>query len=83
MSVVEKSKRRTRASTTKLEALVEQPEVEANLEGWLSEQARNLNALTDTGNRLKLDYVQNAKNKGEILIEVENRVFHIPGRFLV
>jgi hypothetical protein len=94
MSVARASKRRATAAartlreisagaSTQLEAHVEQAEVEANLEGWLSEQARHLNALTDTGNRLKLDYVQNARDKGEILSEVENRVSHIPGRFLV
>lgn len=83
MSDVEKSKRKKSATATKLEALVEQPEVEANLDGWLSEQARNLNALKHTGNRLKLDYVQNARDKGEILSEVENRVSRIPGRFFV
>jgi hypothetical protein len=53
------------------------------LEAWLKGQATKLKTLNAKGQRLKLDYVQNARDKGALLIEVEKRVSHILGRFQV
>lgn len=51
------------------------------LNAWLKKQAAKLKSLEVKGNRLKLDFVQLAKEKGEILLEAEKRASKIPARF--
>lgn len=53
----------------------------AKLSAWLKAQAQKLKALVRKGNILKLDFVLNAKQKGDILLKVRDRLSGIPGRF--
>ncbi len=46
----------------------------AKLDAWLQKQALKLKNLEATGRKLKVDFVQNAKEKGEILHEVNQRL---------
>lgn len=41
---------------------------------WLQEQAAKLKDLEAKSNRLKLDFVENASEKGKVLLEVEKRL---------
>lgn len=45
-----------------------------NLVTWLQEQAAKLKDLEAKSNRLKLDFVENASEKGKVLLEVESRL---------
>lgn len=56
-------------------------EPDAKLSAWLKAQATKLKALVRKGNILKLDFVLNAKQKGDILLKVRDRLSGIPGRF--
>ena len=51
------------------------------LELWLNEQATKLNSLEAQGSKLKLDFVRNAKAKGELLAKVHGRLTGMPRRF--
>ncbi len=44
------------------------------LASWLTKQATRLKTLEGKGRRLRLDFVQNSKEKGEILSEVKRRL---------
>lgn len=56
---------------------------DAELAEWLKDKAAKLKSLTAVGHKLKLDFVENAREKGVILIEAQEQVAHIPGRFQV
>jgi hypothetical protein len=51
------------------------------LTAWLKEQATKLKTLQSKGNRLKLDFVQNARDQGKILLEVHERLTGTSVRF--
>ena len=44
------------------------------LDAWLKQQATKLKSIEACGHRLKLDFVENARDKGEILIDVKKRL---------
>ncbi len=53
------------------------------LNAWLKTQATKLTGLSAKGKRLKLDFVQNAREIGQVLLDARERAAHIPGRFMV
>jgi site-specific DNA-methyltransferase (adenine-specific) len=55
--------------------------LDKNLASWLTEQATALTNLEAKGNRLKLDFVQNARDRGKILLEVQKRLVGASQRF--
>ena len=44
------------------------------LRAWLKTQATRLKTLTASGWKLHVDYLQNAKEQGDILLEVQKRL---------
>lgn len=44
------------------------------LQDWLNAQAAKLKTLEARGHKLKLDFVQNARDKGKILIQIHDRL---------
>jgi hypothetical protein len=55
--------------------------LDENLEAWLQEQARKLQALKAQEQRLKIDFVANSRAKGRILRAVRERLKETPGEF--
>ena len=62
------SKRKTTAPSTSPNP------TDKKLTAWLKQRATKLKALEAKGQRFKLDYVQNAKEKGQILLGVQDRI---------
>lgn len=60
---------------------VPSPATDAKLAAWLKAQAQKLKSLETYGNRLKYNFVLNAKQKGDLLLKVRDRLSGIPGRF--
>jgi hypothetical protein len=55
--------------------------LDEKLASWLVEQAAKLKTMGVTGNRLKLDYVRNARDKGKLLHAVKERLAGTSQRF--
>ena len=51
------------------------------LSAWLNEQATKLKHLDATGKKLKLDFVENARSKGTILLAVQERLREVSQSF--
>jgi len=54
---------------------------DGDLERWLKEQLQRIKALEAEGRSLKLNFVQNAREKGDLLIAVEQRLQGSPLTF--
>lgn len=57
------------------------PGLSDDLDQWLKEQLQSIKALEAEGRSLKLNFVQNAREKGDLLIAVEQRLRGSPLNF--